>query len=145
MLTCPDSRIAPELVFDQGLGDVFDVRVAGNIVDEAVLGSLEYAVEHLHVPVIVVMGHDHCGAIHAAMQHEHPHNHINAIIRSLSPAVALAKGNETQASVQNVRLILEKLKQSPVIRHQLAQGQLMLKGALYHLETETVEFLPDTL
>src|SRR5439155_16101250 len=67
VLSCADSRVVPELLFDQGLGDVFVVRVAGNIADKAMLGSIEYAVEHLHVPLVVVLGHESCGAVQAAL------------------------------------------------------------------------------
>src|SRR5439155_1280302 len=70
VLTCADSRVAPELVFDQGLGDLFVLRVAGNIADPFVLGSIEYAVEHLHTPLIVVLGHESCGAVAAALTKE---------------------------------------------------------------------------
>src|SRR2546421_4904043 len=68
VLTCADSRVAPELVFDQGLGDIFVLRVAGNIADRSVIGSIEYAVEHLHTPLIVVLGHESCGAVQAALE-----------------------------------------------------------------------------
>ena len=98
VLTCSDSRIAPELIFDQGLGDIFDVRVAGPIIDDAVLGSLEYAVEHLHVPLIVVLGHQNCGALSVTMAHEHPHNHLNYIIHALAPATRQTCGSLERAT-----------------------------------------------
>lgn len=139
ILTCSDSRITPEVIFDQGLGDIFDVRVAGNIVDAAVLGSLEYAVAHLHVPLIVVLGHQHCGAVEAAIHQEHPHNHINTIIRALAPAVKHANGSVETAVQQNVALTLHKLQHAPVLQDKLQSGQLQIVGGYYNLETGLVE------
>jgi carbonic anhydrase len=141
ILGCSDSRVPPELIFDQGLGDIFDVRVAGNVVDPTVLGSLEYAVEHLHVPLILVLGHERCGAVEAALAHEHPHNHINAIIRALASPVRQANGSSTAAVKNNVTHVLHQLQSVPVLREHLHNGTLRLAGAYYSLETGKVELL----
>ena len=95
ILTCSDSRLPPELLFDQGLGDLFVARVAGNIVDAALLGSVEYAVGHLGTPLIVVIGHEKCGAVAATLEsiqhHETPHGDIAALVTAITPAVAVAE------------------------------------------------------
>jgi carbonic anhydrase len=141
MLGCSDSRVPPEMIFDQGMGDVFDVRVAGNVLDPAVLGSLEYAVEHLHVPLIMVMGHERCGAVQAALTHENPHNHINSIIRSLAPAVRGAHGSAEQATKDNVLRVLHQLSTMPLFHEKIRSGQLKVMGGYYRLETGQVEFI----
>ena len=145
VLACSDSRITPELIFDQGLGDIFDVRVAGNIADEAVLGSLEYTVDHLHVQIILVMGHQNCGAIEAAMAHEHPHNDVNYIIHSLAPALHHAHGSLEEASKTNVQQVLHRLDHTPTLSKKIATGELKLVGGYYHLDTGQVELLSPVL
>ena len=87
ILSCADSRVPPELIFDQGLGDLFIIRVAGNVVSDTELGSLEYGAEHLHVPLLVVLGHQHCGAVTAAVEGGGNEGHIGALINLLRPAV----------------------------------------------------------
>src|SRR6516165_380132 len=85
ILGCADSRVAPELLFDQGLGDLFVVRVAGNVTDPAILGSIEYAVEHLKAPLIVVVGHEKCGAVDAALSGGELHGNIAKLIKEVQP------------------------------------------------------------
>jgi carbonic anhydrase len=146
ILTCSDARITPELIFDQGLGDLFDVRVAGNIVDAGVLGSLEYAVEHLHVDLILVLGHQHCGAIQAAMAHQHPHNEVNHILRFLNYSVNhTPNGSEDDVSITNINHVLHTLQATPALSHALRQGHLTLVGGFYHLDSGKVEAWPATL
>ena len=87
VLTCSDSRVAPELYFDQGLGDLFVIRNAGNVLDDHALGSMEYAVDHLHVPLILVVGHGKCGAVSAAVAGAHAPGHIQSIVDSIAPVV----------------------------------------------------------
>lgn len=141
VLGCSDSRVPPEIIFDQGLGDIFDIRVAGNVVDPVVLGSLEYAVEHLNVPLIFVLGHERCGAIQATLDHENPHNHINTIIRSIAPAIKHSKNSSEQAAKLNVTRVLQQISESPVFRKRLESGQLQLVGGYYHLDSGEVEVL----
>src|SRR5437660_44710 len=83
ILTCADSRVAPELIFDQGLGDLFVLRVAGNVTDPVVLGSIEYAVEHLKTPLIVVLGHEACGAVKAALEDADPEGNLGFLLREI--------------------------------------------------------------
>ena len=87
ILSCSDSRVPPEVIFDKGLGDLFVVRVAGNVVSDTELGSLEYGAAHLHVPLLVVLGHQHCGAVSAAVDGGETEGHISALINLLRPAV----------------------------------------------------------
>jgi carbonic anhydrase len=89
---CSDSRVPPEIIFDQGLGDLFVTRVAGNIVDDVVLGSIEYAAEHLGVPLIVVLGHKRCGAVEAAAKGGDAPVHIRSLVEAIKPAIKKAKG-----------------------------------------------------
>ena len=94
ILSCADSRVPPEIIFDQGLGDLFVIRVAGNVLDDIILGTIEYAVEHMHVPVIMVLGHDKCGAVTAAVQGVEVRNHIQSLAEALRPAVESASIQE---------------------------------------------------
>src|SRR4029077_17465300 len=91
ILGCADSRVSPELVFDENLGDLFVIRTAGNLIDEHALGSIEYAVEHLGTRLIVVLGHERCGAVTAALESSHAPGHINSLVRDIQPAVKAAK------------------------------------------------------
>jgi carbonic anhydrase len=143
ILTCADSRVPPEIIFDEGLGNLFVVRVAGNVLDDIVLGSLEYAVEHLHVPLIVVLGHDRCGAVTAAADGGDTHSHIDAIVKALQPAIHLARaaGGDvvSQAIDANVQLVVNQLSVSePILREHLNTGQLKVAGARYQLESGMV-------
>lgn len=143
---CADSRVPPEIIFDQGLGDIFDIRTAGHVLAPVVMGSLEYAVEHLHVPLIVVLGHEHCGAVEAAVHHEHPHNHVNSIIKALAPAVRKAEhqpGDRVENAVRNnVRHVLGQIASDDTIQKYIETGQVTLVGGYYHMETGEVEFIP---
>src|SRR5512135_1757612 len=94
ILACADSRVPPEIIFDQGLGDVFVIRVAGNVLDDIILGTIEYAVEHMHTPLVMVLGHDKCGAVTAAVQGVEVRNHIQALAEALRPAVESARTQE---------------------------------------------------
>jgi carbonic anhydrase len=146
VLSCADSRVPPEIVFDEGLGDLFVVRVAGNISDDAILGSLEYAAEHLHVPLIVVLGHTRCGAVTAAVQGLSEHNHVDALVKAIQPAVAQAAkepGDKlTNAIRDNVMLVVRQLQSShPVLAEMQAAGRIKIVGAIYNLETGRVDFL----
>jgi carbonic anhydrase len=145
VLTCSDSRLAPELIFDQGLGDIFDVRVAGNVADVGVVGSIEFAVDHLQVPLLVVLGHQRCGAVEAALKHQHPHNHVNFIIHSIAPAIKGHEGGseaDMEAAVKaNVQRVLSQLAHDPALEEKLRSGQLKMVGAYYKLDTGEVEWL----
>src|SRR5947207_12080427 len=94
---CADSRTAPEIIFDQNIGDLFVIRTAGNLVDDYALGSIEYAVDHLGARLIVVLGHERCGAVTAALGSASAPGHINSLVRDIQPAVAASKGKEGDA------------------------------------------------
>lgn len=147
ILGCSDSRVAPEIVFDQGLGDLFVVRVAGNVLDDEGIGSLEYAVEHLHVPLIVVLGHSKCGAVTAAVSGEPAPGHIGAIVDALKPAVKATRGqpgDPVELTVNaNVQRVVSELKASkPILAEHLGNGTLKIVGAKYDLSSGSVELLP---
>src|SRR5258706_5491507 len=114
IIACADSRTAPELVFDQNLGDLFVVRTAGNLSDDHALGSIEYAVAHAGARLIVVLGHERCGAVEAALKSDHAPGHIHSLVRDIQPAAKAAKGkpgDAMQATItENARLVAAQLK-----------------------------------
>jgi carbonic anhydrase len=149
ILSCADSRVPPEIIFDQGLGDIFTVRVAGNVVSDIELGSLEYGAEHLHVPLLVVLGHQHCGAVTAAVEGGGPDGHIGALIALLRPAVEQTRGlpgDPVENAVKaNVEMVVKQLRSStPVLAELVSEGKLKVVGAIYSLDTGKVTWLPDT-
>ena len=148
ILTCSDSRVAPELYFDQGLGDLFVIRDAGNVINPHVLGSMEYAVEHLHAPLIVVVGHERCGAVAAAVAGGHAEGNVGAIVESIAPAVEAAKGQKgdkvdntvtTHAQMTAASLAVE----SKVLAKAIEDGRLLVYSGRYDLDSGRVEFLPE--
>src|SRR5580704_1511596 len=152
VLACSDSRVAPELLFDKSLGDLFVVRSAGNIADAIGIGSIEYAAEHLGSSVLVVMGHTSCGAVKAACSSEKmPMANLQAIVDQIDPAVIRAKqhaqGDELiDAAVrENVRQSANDiLAHSAVLKHELDEGKLTVIEAVYSLETGEVARLEKT-
>jgi carbonic anhydrase len=149
ILSCSDSRVPPEIVFDQGLGDLFIVRVAGNVASDTELGSLEYGAEHLHVPLIVVLGHESCGAVTAAVQGGPPEGHIAALIDLIKPAVEKTRGLSgdpvANAVRMNVEMVVKQLRSStPLLSELVAQHKVRIVGAVYSIETGSVTWLPDT-
>jgi len=146
ILSCSDSRIPPEIVFDQGLGDLFVIRVAGNILDDIIKGSIEYAVDHLKVKLVMVLGHSNCGALKAAISGGKVSMNISHIIDSLLPSVTKArelKGDiHENATKLNILRAVEKLMESPPVLDTLVEkGHLKIVGAYYNLETGLVEIL----
>jgi len=146
VLGCADSRTSPEVLFDQGLGDLFVVRVAGNILDNHVLGSIEYAVDHLGAQLIIVLGHQRCGAIQAAKETldskaEAP-AHINSIVTAIQPAVEATRGADVEATVKaNVENVVQSLRSSePVLKKEVEAGAITVAGAYYNLDTGAVAF-----
>jgi carbonic anhydrase len=143
---CSDSRIPPEIIFDQGLGDLFVIRVAGNIVDDIALGSIEYAVDHLGTPLVVVLGHGKCGAVTATVQGGEAHGHIGSIVKTIAPAVEKAKsqpGDLTDNAIRaNVELVVEKIKSSkPILVEALEKDTIKIMGAYYDIETGKVDII----
>ena len=146
VLTCSDSRVAPEILFDQSLGDLFVIRIAGNIADSIGLGSIEYAVEHLDSSVLVVLGHEKCGAVTAACSGTKlPSPNLQAIVDKIAPAVTQAgshaKGDAlVQAAIEENVLQSAKdvLANSEVLRHALEEKKLTVVEAVYKLGTGEV-------
>jgi carbonic anhydrase len=147
ILGCADSRVPPEIIFDQGLGNLFTVRVAGNIVDNASLGSLEYAVKHLGVPLIIVLGHSGCGAVQAAMASDVTQGQIATLVAAIQPGVRLAKtgpGEVLDQAVRiNVAMVVRQLRAAaPILAPLVEDGSIRILGAHYDLASGVVEVLP---
>ena len=148
ILSCSDSRVAPELLFDQGPGDLFIMRVAGNIVTPDLLASLEYGAQFLGAPLIMVLGHSGCGAVDAAIKVLKDKvvlpGHLPALIRAIKPAVIVAEKTKTgdlidNAVTANVRLQVARLKNSPPIVQKLyAAKKIDIVGGVYDLATGKV-------
>lgn len=142
LLSCADSRVPAEIVFDQGIGDLFDVRIAGNIVTNEALGSLEYAAALLGTPLIMVLGHERCGAVTAAVQGKPLPGQISSFAKAIKPAMAEVKGKlgdpVENAVVANVQYQVGKLKQSELLTALLEEGKLKIVGGRYDLDTGEV-------
>ena len=149
ILSCSDSRVPPEIVFDQGLGDLFVVRVAGNVIDDHGLGSIEYSVDHLGVRLIVVLGHQSCGAVQAAREtiaaKSKAPGHIQSLVTAIQPAVeATAKGDLEATIKANVKDVVQALRSStPILKAKVDSGDLRVVGAYYSLDTGAVTFLDE--
>lgn len=148
ILSCIDSRVPTELVFDQGIGDIFSVRVAGNIVNEDVLGSMEYACKVAGSKIIVVMGHTKCGAVTAACNHVELGN-ITPLLEKIQPAVKAVEANISemnndtieQVSVLNVELSIARIrKESQILADLEHEGTIRIVGAIYNVSTGKVDF-----
>lgn len=148
ILSCSDSRVPPEIIFDQGLGDLFIIRVAGNVASDTEIASLEYGAEHLHIPLLVVLGHESCGAVTAAVQGAPPEGHLGALIDLINPAVQKTRGMPgdpvANAVRVNVEMVVKQLRSStPILSELVAHGKLRIVGAVYSIETGSVTWLPD--
>ncbi len=138
IITCSDSRVIPEAIFQVGIGDLFVIRIAGNVIDNHQLGSIEYAADHLGVKLIVVLGHTHCGAVDAAISHN-PEGYIRFITDEIKEAIG-DTNDPYEASCRNVRHSIEAIEASKIIRHDEEEG-LQVLGAVYDIETGEVHFL----
>jgi carbonic anhydrase len=148
VVCCSDSRVVPEHIFDCGLGDIFVIRVAGNIIDDPVLGSIEYATVHLKTSLVVVLGHESCGAVTAAVDGSKTDMHIDDLVRLIRPAVEKvpedADDRVDQAIRTHAEMGAEALRTSqPVLRDQVNDGDVVVRAAYYHLRDGSVEFLED--
>ena len=146
ILGCSDSRVPVEIVFDQGLGDLFVIRVAGNVLDDVILGTIEYAVEHMHTPLVMVLGHDKCGAVTATVQDAALPNHIQSLAEALRPAVEAARtqsgdliSNAIDANVQ--RAVTALRAGEPVLAQACSAGHIQIVGARYNLDTGEVKII----
>lgn len=145
---CSDSRVPPEIIFDQGIGDIFVVRTAGQVMDDAALGSIEYGAEHLGVPLVVVLGHDSCGAVAATIEGGEAPGHIASLVEAIQPAVDEAKKEASEeellnASIDiNIKNVVDQLETSePILSELVKKGELTVVGARYHLDSGEVEIL----
>jgi carbonic anhydrase len=151
VLTCSDSRVPPEIIFDQGIGDILVVRVAGNVAATDEVGSLEYAVDHLAAPLVVVLGHSQCDVVSAVVDDAKLPPNFAALVEPIKPAVAKAREANPEATKDallaaaikaNVwQAIADLLQQSPIMRDKVKEGKTKVLGALYDLDTGQVQWL----
>ncbi|MEQ8156149.1 MAG: carbonic anhydrase [Clostridiaceae bacterium] len=151
IVTCSDSRVSPELIFDAGLGEIFVVRNAGNIADSLAVGSIEYAVKILKVPLVIVLGHDKCGAVKAAVEEWDNSPDIKTIVRNITPAVEKVKADfrnissaeiALRAENENISLSVNRLLESSIIKEAKDSGNIDVILAKYDMVTGKVKF-PD--
>ena len=149
IVSCSDSRVPPEIVFDQGLGDLFIVRVAGNVINDEGLGSVEYSVDHLGTRLILVLGHQSCGAVKAAREtiaaKGKAPGHIESLVRAIKPAVEATAKDDLETTVKaNVKNVVNALRSStPILKPKVDSGELRVLGAYYSLDTGAVSFLDE--
>ncbi len=144
ILSCMDSRVPPEIIFDQGIGNIFVLRVAGNIEDDNVLGSMEYAVEHAGSKVIVVMGHNHCGAVTGAVKGIELGN-LTQLVDQIKPAITSDPANPAtidETAKNSIAItITDILHKSTIINEMVEEKKITIVGAFYDIETGVVSFL----
>ncbi len=154
ILSCSDSRVPPELIFDEGLGEIFVVRVAGNIVDPIILGSIEYAAEHLGSPLVMVLGHERCGAVKATVDSKgKAEGNIGTIVKGIAPALKKAQAAKKSATQdkaefvenvvnENIQLVKANLtKHSPLLAKMAKEGKLRIVTAKYDLDDGIVTLM----
>ncbi len=151
ILGCADSRVPTEIIYDQTAGDLFVIRIAGNVVEPGTLGSVEYAINHLRTRVVVVMGHEGCGAVQTAMLDETERSFesqyiqflIDRIVPSVSrlPRIRDPKARMREAVIANVRMQIHNLKQSPVVLAAIHKQEIAVIGAYYEISSGAVDFL----
>src|SRR6266516_1914920 len=146
ILSCSDSRVPPEIVFDQGLGDLFIVRVAGNVINDEGLGSVEYSVDHLGSRLILVLGHQNCGAVKAAREtiaaKGKAPGHIQSLVAAIKPAVEATAKDDLETTVKaNVKNVVQALRAStPILKAKVDSGDAQVIGGYYSLDTGAVTF-----
>ncbi len=145
VLACADSRVTPELILDQGLGDIFVLRVAGNVTDQDLIGSMEYAVAELKTPLLVVLGHESCGAVKAALGGEHLEGNLAKLIGKVHVGKVAKENGKTalaDAIRHNVLYQVEELsRKSPLIKEFIERGRVGVAAGVYSLETGRVQWL----
>ncbi len=142
MIACSDSRVCPEYIFDATLGEIFLIETAGNVLDDIGLGSVEYGVEHLHTPLLVVLSHTKCGAVTATCQGGHVEGNLAKVVGKIKPA-AEKSGNDVNAAIdQNARDVVQDiLARSPVVKKMVDEGKTKIVVMKYHLETGEVKLM----
>jgi len=143
---CADSRVPPEIIFDQGLGDLFVIRAAGHMVDDAALGSIEYAVVHLGIPLVMVLGHERCGAVEAAAKGAEATGRLGLVLQAIKPAVERVKGQPgdlvENAVRANVEMVVDRLKfADPLLADWVKAGRVRIVGARYDLDSGWVDLM----
>jgi carbonic anhydrase len=151
ILSCSDSRVPRELIFDAGFGELFIIRVAGNVLSPEIAGSLQYAGRHLHTPLFVVLGHTNCGAVAAAIETRlhgtRQHSRIQLLLECILPGLSDLDPQLTpeamlaRAVEANVRWTMRQILETPEGRERQAEGRVKLVGAIYEIETGRVRFL----
>ncbi|MFN7266787.1 MAG: carbonic anhydrase family protein, partial [Bacteroidota bacterium] len=147
ILSCIDSRTSAELVFDQGLGDVFSIRIAGNVLNEDILGSMEFACKVAGAKIVVVLGHTKCGAIKGACEHVEMGN-LTSLLRKMSPAITKTgwEGQYTMTQVNkvatnNVHCVMDEIpERSPILKEMIEKGSIAVVGGMYDVETGRIKF-----
>lgn len=147
VVSCSDSRVPPEVIFDEGIGDIFVVRNAGNVIDPVTLGSIEYGAEHLNAPLILVLGHESCGAVKATVDGGEPAGSIGSIVEQINPSLQKVRDTGVtgtslyeQTADENIRNSINAIASSPVIKTLIDEGKVKIEGAKYHIQTGDVEF-----
>jgi carbonic anhydrase len=142
ILSCADSRVVPELIFDTGIGELFVIRVAGNIANTSTIATIEYAVAHIHTPVIVVLGHENCGAVTAAMADADHGDNLNHLLANIQPAAMTATDRSINGVArQNAILTSKELAdKSDIIHNAVQHRKLEIIPAYYHLGSGKVDF-----
>lgn len=149
IVSCSDSRVPPEIVFDQGLGDLFVCRIAGNVINDESLGSIEYVVDNLGVRLIVVLGHQYCGAVQAAREiiaaKGKAPGHIQSLVAAIKPAVEATAKDDLDATIKaNVKYVVDALRSStPILKTKVDASGLKVIGGYYSLDTGVVNFLAE--
>jgi carbonic anhydrase len=149
IVSCSDSRVPPEIVFDQGLGDLFVVRVAGNVINDEGLGSIEYTVDHLGTRLILVLGHQSCGAVKAAREtiaaKGKAPGHIESLVTAIKPAVEATAKDDLETTVKaNVKNVVQALRSStPILKAEVDSGKIQVVGGYYSLDTGAVTLLDE--
>jgi len=143
IVSCSDSRVVPEYIFDAGIGELFVVRLAGNIVDSCAMGSVEYGIEHLHTPLLVVLGHEKCGAVTAACQLVQAKNNIDFVLEKIKPAIGrVGRDNVENTIDENVKCTLDYIAStSKEVKHLMDHGKLKIVGMKYSFTTGKVELI----
>ena len=140
VVTCSDSRVVPEYIFDENIGQIFVIRTAGNIVDTITLGSIEYGVEHLHTPLLVVLGHEKCGAVTAACAGGECGHNIAAIVEKLKPSVEKGEKNVEKAVNENIYAVISEIREkSEVVKKLEQEGKLKIIPMKYYFSDGRVE------
>src|SRR5438046_3349363 len=149
ILSCSDSRVPSEIVFDQGIGDLFIVRVAGNVINDEGLGSIEYTVDHLGTRLILVLGHQRCGAVDAAREtiaaKGKAPGHIQSLVTAIKPAVEATAKDDLETTIKsNVKNVVQALRSStPILKAEVDSGKIQVIGGYYSLDTGAVTFLDE--